>query len=117
MVVGGSLSGFLAGLIGTGGALRGAFLTAFGITKLKYFATAAAVGVAVDVTRLPIYIRSGFGRSDILWYIPLLFLIALIGSLSGKAIVDRIPQREFRVTVLWAIFILGVKFVLDWVGK
>src|SRR3989344_8510614 len=29
-VIGGGLSGFLAGLIGTGGALRGAFLTSFG---------------------------------------------------------------------------------------
>lgn len=33
-VFGGSLSGFLAGLIGTGGALRGAFLIAFDLEKM-----------------------------------------------------------------------------------
>src|SRR3989344_2812823 len=32
-IIGGGLSGFFAGLIGTGGALRGAFLTAFGLEK------------------------------------------------------------------------------------
>ena len=36
-VIGGGLSGFLAGLIGTGGALRGAFLTAFGLPKEKIY--------------------------------------------------------------------------------
>lgn len=40
-IVGGGLSGFLAGLIGTGGALRGAFLTGFGLPKERYIATAA----------------------------------------------------------------------------
>ncbi len=51
-VVGGGLSGFLAGLIGTGGALRGAFLTGFGLPKEKYIATAAAIALAVDITRI-----------------------------------------------------------------
>src|SRR3989344_8827352 len=49
-IVGGGLSGFLAGLIGTGGALRGAFLTAFGLPKEKYIATAASIALAVDLT-------------------------------------------------------------------
>src|SRR3989338_7219103 len=35
-ILGGGLSGFLAGLIGTGGTLRGAFLTAFNLPKEKY---------------------------------------------------------------------------------
>ena len=48
--IGGGLSGFFAGLIGTGGALRGAFLTAFGLPKEKYIATVAAVALAVDIT-------------------------------------------------------------------
>src|SRR3989344_2889315 len=60
VIVGGSLSGFLAGLIGTGGALRGAFLTGFGLTKEKYIATAASIALAVDLTRIPVYLSDGF---------------------------------------------------------
>lgn len=37
VIIGGSFSGFMAGLIGTGGALRGAFLTGFQPSKRKIY--------------------------------------------------------------------------------
>ncbi|MBI2012221.1 sulfite exporter TauE/SafE family protein [Candidatus Daviesbacteria bacterium] len=111
-LVGGSLSGFLAGLIGTGGALRGAFLTAFGLPKEKYIATSAAIALAVDLTRIPIYLSQGFLKSNLYWYIPVLLIIALIGSFTGKQIVKIIPQKQFKKVVLVAILIIGIKFVI-----
>jgi uncharacterized membrane protein YfcA len=53
-VAGGVLSGFLAGIIGTGGALRGAFLSAFRLPKDAYIATAAVIAVATHQTRIPV---------------------------------------------------------------
>src|SRR3989344_2562061 len=70
-VIGGGLSGFLAGLIGTGGALRGAFLTSFQLKKEIYIATAAAIALAADITRIPIYLGSGFLGEEYYYYIPL----------------------------------------------
>jgi len=110
-LIGGSLSGFLAGLIGTGGALRGAFLTAFGLPKEKYIATAAAIALAVDVTRIPVYFAEGFLNNRYYWYIPFLFVIALAGSFTGKQIVKQVPQKTFRKIVLGAIFIVGCTFI------
>lgn len=112
-VIGGSLSGFLAGLIGTGGALRGAFLTAFGLPKEKYIATAAAIALAVDFTRLPVYFAEGFLKSQYYSYIPFLFIIAIAGSFTGKQVVKRVPQKKFKKIVLMAILIIGIKFVYD----
>jgi len=63
-VAGGSLSGFLAGLIGTGGALRGAFLAAFSLPKEKYIATAAFTALLVDATRIPVYLGEGFSAAS-----------------------------------------------------
>src|SRR3989338_9094645 len=80
--IGGSISGFFAGLIGTGGALRGASLTAFGLPKETYIATAAAIALAVDVTRLPVYFAEGFLSAQYVWMIPILFVIALSGSFT-----------------------------------
>ena len=114
-LVGGGASGFLAGLIGTGGALRGAFLTGFGLPKDKYIATAAAIALAVDLTRIPVYLSSGFLENKYYWYIPLLLIIALLGSFAGKQIVGRIPQKKFTKLVLKAILLIGLKFVYDWV--
>ncbi|MBI2548228.1 sulfite exporter TauE/SafE family protein [Candidatus Woesearchaeota archaeon] len=112
-ILGGALSGFLAGLIGTGGALRGAFLTAFSLKKEVYIATAAAIALAVDLTRIPIYFRSGFLDPSFYVYIPLLFLIAITGSYIGKLIVDKIPQNVFRKVVLGVIAIISLKLIYD----
>lgn len=112
-VIGGGLSGFLAGLIGTGGALRGAFLTGFGIHKEKYIATAAAIALSVDITRIPVYFLQGFLQSKYYWYIPVLFIIAITGSFMGKQIVNKIPQKQFKKVVLVAIFMVGLKFIYD----
>ena len=114
-LVGGGASGFLAGLIGTGGALRGAFLTGFGLPKDKYIATAAAIALAVDLTRIPVYLSSGFLENKYYWYIPVLLIIALLGSFAGKLIVGRIPQKKFTKFVLTAILLIGLKFIYDWV--
>lgn len=112
-VIGGSLSGFLAGLIGTGGALRGAFLTAFHLSKERYIATAAALGIAVDITRLPVYVAQGFLDRQYFWFVPVILIIAVAGSYTGKQIVERIPQKQFRRIVLLALLVIGVKFLFD----
>jgi hypothetical protein len=115
-IIGGGLSGFLAGLIGTGGALRGAFLTAFGLPKEKYIATAAAIALAVDLTRIPVYFAGGFLNSKYYWYVPFLLVFALVGSFTGKQIVKRIPQDKFKKIVLIAILLIGLKFIYDWLN-
>src|SRR3989344_2312834 len=111
-ILGGGLSVFLAGLIGTGGALRGAFLTAFGLPKERYIATAAAIALAVDLTRLPVYFAGGFLDGKYYWYIPVLLVMALGGSFIGKQIVKGVPQRKFKKIVLLAILLIGIKFMI-----
>ena len=113
-VTGGALSGLIAGLIGTGGALRGAFLTGFKLPKKKYIATAAAIAIASDLSRIPIYLSQGFLDKNFYWYLLPLFLIALLGSYTGKLIVDKIPQQKFSKFILSAILLIGIKFMYDW---
>ena len=115
-MIGGAISGFLAGLIGTGGALRGAFLSAFNLSKEKYIATAAAIALAVDLTRLPVYLGEGFLDSRYYWFIPTLIVIALAGSFVGKQIVTQLPQAIFRKVVLLALLLVGAYFVYGWLA-
>lgn len=115
-IIGGALSGFLAGLIGTGGALRGAFLTGFRLSKDKYIATAAMIAIAADLTRIPVYLTQGFLTPEYYWYVPVLLIVALIGSFIGKQVVERFPYKVFRKVVLVAIFLIGIKFIFDWLA-
>lgn len=112
-IVGGGLSGFFAGLIGTGGALRGAFLTSFNLKKSVYVATAAAISLAVDITRIPVYLGSGFLSQEYYYFVPFLFMTAIIGSFIGKRIVTKIPQKSFRRFVLVCIGLASLRFVYD----
>lgn len=114
--IGGILSGFIAGLIGTGGAIRGAFLTAFHLKKERYIATAAAIAIAVDLTRIPVYLKQGFLPVEQYPTVIALIGIALLGSWVGRTIVNRIPQKTFRRIVLIALLLIGSWFAWGWVG-
>jgi uncharacterized protein len=112
-LIGGGFSGLSAGLIGTGGALRASFFNSFRLKKEVYIPTVAAISLAVDVFRIPIYVASGFLTPGFYWYLPVLFVIAIVGTFTGKKIVDRIPQETFSKIVLGALFFAGLKFAYD----
>lgn len=116
LVVGGSVSGFLAGLIGTGGALRASFLTGLNLEKFTYIATAASIALVTDATRIPVYISQGFLPEQYYWYIPILIVIAVSGSYIGKKIVTRIDNTLFRKIVSIGIILASLKFVFDGIG-
>jgi uncharacterized membrane protein YfcA len=111
--LGGSISGFIVGLIGTGGALRAAFLTGLKIEKEKYIATSAVVALGTDATRIPYYISSGFLAEQYYYLIPFLFVSAVAGSYVGMKIVTRIDQEKFKKMVLIAIILVSIKFIAD----
>ena len=112
-VAGGSTTGFITALVGTGGALRATLLQGFNIEKVKYIATAASIALATDVTRIPVYLYQGFLTEQYYLYLPILFGIALTGSFIGKKILRRIDQEKFRKMVLVAIILVSIKFIID----
>jgi uncharacterized protein len=113
LIIGGGVSGFIVGLIGTGGALRATFLTGLKMDKEKYIATAAVIALGTDATRIPTYLAAGFLVEQYYYMIPILFGIALAGSYVGRKIVNRIDQEKFRKIVLFAVILASAKFVFD----
>jgi uncharacterized membrane protein YfcA len=113
LILGGGVSGFIVGLIGTGGALRATFLTGLKIEKEKYIATAAVIALGTDATRIPSYLANEFLTEQYYYFIPILFGIALGGSFVGRKIVGRIDQERFKKMVLIAIMLASIKFIID----
>ncbi|MBI4094650.1 MAG: sulfite exporter TauE/SafE family protein, partial [Candidatus Liptonbacteria bacterium] len=110
---GGALSGFFAGMFGIGGAIRSMFLSAFDLPKAVYIATAGAIGIMVDSTRIITYFTGGATLPKELWYGLLLFIpISFAGAQIAKKIVDKIPQNKFRMVVAVFLFVIGAKLVL-----
>lgn len=111
LILGGGISGFIAGLIGTGGALRATFLSAFKRDKATYLATTAALSLVVDLTRIPVYLNQGFLSQNLYFYIPILFILAIAATYVGKQIVRFIPAKLFEKLVLLAIIAAGFIFL------
>jgi uncharacterized membrane protein YfcA len=103
--IGGSLSGFLAGLIGTGGAIRGLVLTSFGLEKNIFVATSAMIDFGVDFSRAVVYVWNDYFPFDLITMIPFLIVVSWLGSWIGKKILAYTSQHVFRYVVLGAIIL------------
>ncbi len=103
LVFGGALSGFLAGLLGTGGAIRGMTLIAFELEKSAFVATSALIDLGVDASRAGVYIWNGYFSKEYLTLIPALLFVAWVGSWIGKKILERTSNANFRIIVLVVI--------------
>ena len=103
-VLGGAVSGFAAGLIGTGGAIRGLTMAAFNLEKSVFVATSATIDLGIDFTRSFVYYENGYITKNILIYIPFLFLIGFVGSWIGQKLLAKISQEKFKRFSLILIF-------------
>lgn len=117
LIGGGVLSGFVAGLIGTGGAIRAACLLVFGLPPHVYIATSAAIALVVDATRLPVYLRQGVLPASFGPILAALLLVAFAGSWLGRRLIHRLPPAVFRRAVLTMLALIGGKLLLEgWHG-
>jgi uncharacterized protein len=104
----GALSGFLGGLVGNQGGIRSAAMLGFDIDRHAFVATATAVGVIVDLARMPVYLSTQhqpiFAHAD-LW----LTAVAgtLIGTFLGVRLLRRLSESAFRAGVSLLITTLG----------
>jgi uncharacterized membrane protein YfcA len=110
---GGTLSGFFAGLFGMGGAIRGLFLTSFDLQKAVYIATAGAIALLIDTTRLRTYYVNGARLPRLLlWGLPIFISASFIGARIAKSVVNKIPQEHFRKVVAVFLLLMGIKLLI-----
>ncbi len=107
-MIGGTISGVLAGIAGTGGAVRGITLAAFGLEKTAFVSTSAWIDMGVDLSRTVVYAGHGFLTEAVLVYLPAMAAVSLGGSWLGKLLLQRIPQSAFRRIVLGLVVLMGV---------
>ncbi|MCX7767564.1 MAG: sulfite exporter TauE/SafE family protein [Flavobacteriales bacterium] len=106
-VIGGGLSGFLAGLIGTGAAIRGLTLSTYRLSKEVFISTSAAIDLGVDIMRSIVYWRNGYVHLHDLYILPFLFILSILGTYLGQKILSIVSEDFFRRFVLWLIIIVS----------
>jgi len=107
-VGGGVFSGLIAGLLGTGGAIRGMVLAAYNLKMDVFIATSAIIDLAIDASRSVVYTLNGYVHKEILYLIPILFVVSMVGTYIGKKILTRVSEEQFKSLVLILVFVTGL---------
>lgn len=115
LYLGGISSGFLAGITGTGGAIRGITLAAFQLPKEIFIATSALIDLGVDTSRAIIYTSNGYFEKEYIILIPFLIIISFLGSYIGKLILNKTSETIFRYLVIGVIILTAVVQVIKMV--
>ena len=112
-ICGGVLSGLSAGFFGVGGAVRGAFLTAFNLPKEVYIFTSGLIALFIDVTRVSRYIWGGTRlEQDLLNALILSIPVSFLGAYVAKRFLTRVPQKSFRIFVGVFLALVGAKLLI-----
>ena len=112
-VLGGSLSGFFAGIFGVGGAIKSTFLTAFDLKKSVFLFTSGGIGLLIDSSRISQYWLSGIKiGSNLMTALIICISVSLIGAYLAKKLVDKIPQKSFRLFIAVALLLVGLRYLL-----
>src|SRR3989344_3868787 len=96
--IGGAASGFFTGAFGiVGGAIRGAFLSAYDLPKAAYIASAGAIAAFVDTVRLITYAAGGARlETSLAWILVACVPASFAGAVLARGLLARVPQRRFR---------------------
>ncbi len=105
----GALSGFFGGLVGNQGGIRSTALLGFDLSKQAYVATATAIGLIVDICRLPVYLALEMENILRIWpFILMMSLGTMAGTLLGNRLLSKIPERNFKRIVSGVVLSLGI---------
>jgi uncharacterized protein len=109
--VGGSLSGFMTGLVGTGGAIRGIFLLMLNVDKDVMIASSSFVDFWEDLLRMYIYWQNGNFTPEIWAAWPYLFLGSVLAIFLAKYLLDKISKETLRIIVIIALVTMAVYYI------
>jgi|SRR5579862_1070681 len=110
----GALSGVFGGLVGNQGGIRSAALLGFDLQSQAFVATATAIALLVDVFRMPVYAALQARQVLSVWPMMVFATVGVVvGTLTGKWMLERIPLLMFRRIVSLIILALGVWMLLQ----
>jgi uncharacterized membrane protein YfcA len=108
----GAVASFLSALMGSVGPLMAPFFLAYGLVKGAYIGTEALCTVVMHVTKLVAYRHAAVLPLHAIITGLLLGPVMILGSFTGKRIVDRLPEKVFIWIIEATLTAAGVLFLI-----
>jgi uncharacterized protein len=111
-VIGGITSGFISGLIGTGGTIRGYFIFSFNLPKEMMIATYCIIDYSGDFLRFLIYLQNGLLDARVWYLAPYAVLATILANVIGIWSLKFIPVELFKSMVMLILLVLSLLMLL-----
>jgi len=115
MLIGGGLTGFLSGLAGSAGPLGAAFFLGLNLTATAYVASEAFTALIMHLTKTIVYKKYSFIEQTELYYGLFIGVAMMLGSWTGKKIIEKLNRDKFILLVEILLIISGLQLI--WTAK
>jgi uncharacterized protein len=108
----GAFFAFASALVGSIGPLMAPFFLAAGLVKSAYIGTEAAATVVMHVAKLVAYGTAALLTAATVGIGLVMAPAMIVGSLIGKRILDRLPERVFVAIIEVVLVLAGLAFLI-----
>ena len=112
MIGGGLLSGFLSGITGVGGPVAAIFFLNYGLIGAAYISSQATTAILTHLTKILVYSNGELLTKNGLVYGFVIGITMILGSWTGKKIIDRLPKELFIIIVEVILLLTAIWFIL-----
>jgi len=111
MLIGGGLTGLLSGLAGSAGPLGAAFFLGLNLTPVAYIASEAFTALSMHLTKTIVYNKYSLIGLNELYYGLFIGIAMILGSWTGKKIIEKLPRDKFLILVEILLIISGLQLI------
>lgn len=111
LLLGGAITGFLSGLAGSAGPLGAAFFLGLDLPALSYIASEAVTAVAMHLTKTIVYQKYALIGIQELGYGLLLGVAMILGSWTGKRIIEKLSRDKFILLVEILLLVSAIQLM------
>ena len=109
----GAVFGFLTGISAAVATVLAPFFLGFGLRKGAYVGTLGLNVLVIQIVKLGVFGSRDFLPTPVLIYGALLTPFMILGTLLGKQLMDRLPERIFIIVIEVVMALAGLNFLLQ----
>ena len=111
LLLGGALTGFLSGMAGSAGPLGAAFFLGLDLPAISYIASEAVTALSMHITKTIVYQKYALIGVQELGYGMLLGVGMVLGSWTGKSIIEKLSREKFVLLVEILLIVSAIQLM------